>query len=113
MNDASPDTDICDALSRMERDWDARAREAAEHYIATAHSRWQMDEFFKSGEINVDNFVLADAEVIWGRKLSQMHVLEIGCGAGRMTRALAASFGEVHAVDISAEMIGLAKRNLS
>jgi SAM-dependent methyltransferase len=42
-----------------------------------------------------------------------MRVLEIGCGTGRMTRAIAASFGEVHAVDISAEMIAAAKRNLS
>ena len=34
-----------------------------------------------------------------------MRVLEIGCGAGRVTRALARMFGEVHAVDVSGEMI--------
>ena len=111
---ASTDADTRDTLSRMERDWDARAREAPEQYIASAHRQWRMDEFFQSGQINVDNYILADAEVICrGKKLSQMRVLEIGCGAGRMTRALAASFGEVHAVDISTEMIALAKRNLS
>ena len=110
---ASTDADTTNALSRMERDWDARAREAPEHYIASAHRQWRMGEFFKSGEINVDNYILADAEVTWGKKLSQMRILEIGCGAGRMTRALAASFGEVHAVDISTEMVALAKRNLS
>ena len=103
-----------EALSRMERDWDVRAREAPEYYIATAQQQWQLDEFFRSGETNVDNDVLADADVIFrGRDAGQMRVLEIGCGAGRMTRAMAASFGEVHAVDISAEMIRLAKRNLS
>src|ERR1700693_4833753 len=80
---ASTDADTENTLSRMERDWDARAREAPEHYIASAHCRWRMDEFFQSGEINVDNYVLADAEVIWGKKPSQMRVLEIGCGAGR------------------------------
>jgi SAM-dependent methyltransferase len=37
-----------------------------------------------------------------------MKVLEIGCGAGRVTRALADVFGEVHAVDISGEMVRLA-----
>src|SRR5215831_19263414 len=111
---ASTDADTRDTLSRMERDWDARAREAPEQYIASAHRQWRMDEFFQSGQINVDNYILADAKVICrGKKLSQMRVLEIGCGAGRMTRALAASFGEVHAVDISTEMIALAKRNLS
>ena len=107
------DAELESTLSQMERDWDARAREAPEHYIASAYRQWRMDAFFQSGEINVDNYILADAEVLWGKKLSQMRVLEIGCGAGRMTRALAASFGEVHAVDISAEMVALAKRNLS
>lgn len=38
-----------------------------------------------------------------------MQVLEIGCGAGRITRARAAVFGEVHAVDISSVMIANAK----
>lgn len=111
---ASADPGKDDVLSRMERDWDARAREAPEHYIATARQQWRMDEFFQSGEINVENDILADANVICqGREISQMRALEIGCGAGRMTRAMAASFGEVHAVDISAEMIAAAQRNLS
>ena len=37
-----------------------------------------------------------------------MRVLEIGCGAGRMTRALAKVFGEVHGVDVSGGMIARA-----
>ena len=108
------DPDLTDILSRMERNWDSRAREAPEYYIATAHRQWQMSEFFQSGEINVENDILADANIICrGKKLSRMTVLEIGCGAGRMTRGMAGVFGEVHAVDISAEMIALAKHNLS
>ena len=39
-----------------------------------------------------------------------MRVLEIGCGAGRLTRALANFFGEVHAVDISGEMVAQARK---
>jgi len=39
-----------------------------------------------------------------------MRVLEIGCGAGRVTRALAKFFGEVHAVDVSGEMVRLAQQ---
>src|SRR5260370_33139309 len=38
-----------------------------------------------------------------------MRVLEVGCGAGRLTRALATLFGEVHAVDVSGEMIDRAR----
>ena len=41
-----------------------------------------------------------------------MRMLEIGCGIGRMTRPLAEVFGEVHAVDVSAEMIRQARENL-
>jgi SAM-dependent methyltransferase len=103
-----------DILSRMERDWDLRAHEAPEYYIATGNRQWRKDEFFQSGEINVENDILADADIVRrGEGLRRMRVLEIGCGAGRMTRAMAALFGEVHAVDISAEMIALAKHNLA
>jgi ubiquinone/menaquinone biosynthesis C-methylase UbiE len=97
----------------MEQDWDSRAREAAEYYIATGQKQWHQDDFFKSGEINVANEVLSDPNIMRrGKKPARMRVLEIGCGAGRMTKALARIFGEVHAVDISAEMIRIAHRNL-
>ena len=46
---ASSDADTRDTLSRMERDWDLRAREAPEYYIASARRRWRMDEFFQGG----------------------------------------------------------------
>jgi SAM-dependent methyltransferase len=41
-----------------------------------------------------------------------MNVLEIGCGAGRITRALAGFFGHVCAVDISGEMVERARHAL-
>lgn len=107
------DPGTTEMLARMERDWDARAREAPEFYIATARTGWSMDEFFRSGEVNVENEILADADFLFGKlEYRRLRVLEIGCGSGRMTRALAAVFGEVDAVDISSEMIALARRNL-
>jgi len=48
-----------------------------------------------------------------GKDPKQMKILEIGCGAGRITRALAAVFGQVYAVDISGEMVRQAKEALS
>lgn len=42
-----------------------------------------------------------------------MRVLEIGCGAGRLTRALSNIFGEIHAVDVSGEMVAQARRALA
>ena len=48
-----------------------------------------------------------------GANPKDMRVLEIGCGAGRVTRALAKVFGEVHAVDVSGEMVKLARAALA
>jgi ubiquinone/menaquinone biosynthesis C-methylase UbiE len=48
-----------------------------------------------------------------GRDPKSMTVLEIGCGAGRITRALTEVFGEVYAVDVSDEMIKIARTALA
>lgn len=102
-----------DQLKKMTLDWDYRARKNARHFIATAKESWSNAEFFASGEQTVENFIRNDMQNIQGGKeVKQMAVLEIGCGAGRVTRALANLFGEVHAVDISSEMIALAKEAL-
>jgi SAM-dependent methyltransferase len=47
-----------------------------------------------------------------GRLPAHCKVAEIGCGVGRMTRAFAAQFGEVHAIDISPVMIERARGRL-
>jgi len=51
--------------------------------------------------------------VCQGRDPKDMRVLEIGCGAGRVTRAFAGYFGEVYAVDISREMVRQAREAVS
>ncbi len=98
-------------LSRkMRKDWDRRAREDAMHFVNTAQKGWDEEEFFATGEQSVREQILNDmANVCQGRDPAQMRVLEIGCGVGRMTRALAATFGEVHGVDVSEEMVQRAK----
>ena len=40
-------------------------------------------------------------------------VVDIGCGAGRLTKAMAADFGEVIGVDVSGGMIDVARANIS
>jgi len=101
-------------LAKMRQDWDARARENARHYVESSRTDWSDDEFFQSGESTVAGEILTDMiNICQGVHPQQMKVLEIGCGAGRVTRALARLFGEVHAVDVSAEMIEQARRNLA
>jgi len=101
-------------LAKMRQDWDARARENARHYVESSRTDWTDEEFFRSGESTVSGEILTDMiNICQGLLPQQMKVLEIGCGAGRVTRALARVFGEVYAVDVSAEMIAQARRNLA
>jgi len=97
-------------LEKMRRDWDDRARENARYYVDTARQDWTDEEFFRSGEQTVAEEILTDMiNICQGKDPATMRVLEIGCGAGRVTRALARLFGEVHAVDVSGEMARLAR----
>lgn len=97
----------------MRRDWDERARTNARYYVATVQEDWDDDDFFESGRIWFREHVLPALLWIGGdRPPSELRVLEIGCGAGRMTRAFAETFGSVDAVDISARMVDLARNSL-
>jgi SAM-dependent methyltransferase len=101
-------------LEKMRRDWDGRARENARYYVATGKTDWTDEEFFRSGEQSVAGDILNDTGNIYqGKDPRQMRVLEIGCGAGRVTRALGRIFGEVHAVDVSGEMVERARAALA
>lgn len=98
-------------LHRMRRDWDRRARENARHYVATGQPEWSDEEFFANGEQELKDHILNDLEnICQGRDPKTMKVLEVGCGAGRVTRALARFFGEVYAVDISQHMVHHARQ---
>ena len=100
-------------LRKMREDWDQRAIENARHYVNTASAAWNDDEFFATGELTVAEEILTDMQnICQAKQPGDMRVLEIGCGAGRVTRALAKLFGEVHAVDVSGEMVKLASQAL-
>ncbi len=100
-------------LQLMQREWDQRARENARHYVDTSRTDWTDETFFASGEQAIADEVLTDTINIYqGHDPRQMRVLEIGCGAGRLTRALSKIFGEIHAVDVSGEMVAKARAAL-
>lgn len=99
---------------RMRAEWDERARENAYHYVASDLSSDSEEEFDSSGRSSTEHAVVDDLErIAAGRDPKTMTVLEIGCGAGRMTRHLARIFGHVHAVDVSGEMIAQARARLT
>jgi ubiquinone/menaquinone biosynthesis C-methylase UbiE len=108
------DTTLEELLEKMQRDWDQRARENALYYVSTARDDWAEEDFFRSGQRTVDEQILNDMiNICQGKDPKQMRVLDLGCGAGRVTRALAEVFGEVHGVDVSGEMVKLARRALA
>jgi ubiquinone/menaquinone biosynthesis C-methylase UbiE len=101
-------------LELMRREWDERARENARFYVNTEREDWTDQDFFASGERTVAEEILTDmTNICQGKDPKQMKVIEIGCGAGRITRALSSLFGEVHAVDISEEMVRQARQALA
>lgn len=101
-------------LAKMQREWDERARENARYYVNCAEQDWSDEAFLQSGQSNVAREVLTDmGNICQGRDPKRMRVLEIGCGVGRVTHALADVFGEVYGVDVSGEMIRQAKTALS
>ncbi len=98
----------------MRRDWDRRAQENARHYVATGQKEWTDEEFFAAGEQEMQDQIFNDlGNICQGRDPKTLKVLEIGCGAGRVTRPLARFFGEVYAVDISRNMVRQARRSVA
>jgi len=95
-------------IGSMRRDWDERARKDAFHYIAAWRHNWDPDSFFASGEDDYQRFAQKVFER-WKWEPRGKAMLELGCGAGRMTRSFAERFGRVYACDISPEMLLRAK----
>ena len=89
-----------------DRRWERFAREDPLHFIDPAVSRgMSIEQFVGSGE------PLVASALDWAAPLpGHERALEIGCGVGRYTTALARRFERVDAVDVSATMIALATR---
>ncbi|MBM3785947.1 MAG: class I SAM-dependent methyltransferase [Acidobacteria bacterium] len=97
--------------AKMRDDWDARAQSNAKFYVADSRQDWTDEEFYAIGRQTVADDIQTDMyNVCQGSDPKEMRVLEIGCGAGRVTRALAEVFGAVDAVDISPAMVALARQ---
>jgi SAM-dependent methyltransferase len=94
-------------LDRMRSDWNDRASEDAYYYVAFGRREQDDDEFFATASDLVKGLA-ADFKRLPGREAA----LEIGCGPGRLMRPLSRYFDEIHGVDVSDEMIRLARERL-
>ena len=96
----------------MQREWNERARKDAFYYIASWRKDWNPSTFFASGEEDYKRLV-APVMQRYGFSPSGKTMLELGCGAGRMTPSFAEHFYRVIACDISEEMIERAQNLLA
>lgn len=98
------DAPDADCLQAIRRDWDARAREDARHYINWPDVPNEEGAFFESGRVDYQRFL-----VPFFRKMNfdarGKVGLEIGCGIGRIARWMAQDFGQYIGVDVSPEMV--------
>ena len=100
------------SLRRLARNWNEFAARDPLWSILTLDdkrgNRWNLDEFLGTGRSEIN------AALRWARECRPQfgagRALDFGCGVGRLTQALAASFAEVHGVDISENMIEAARR---
>ena len=88
----------------MRQDWDARARKDAFFYIASWRKDWGVDDFLKSGEEDYQRLVVPFLSR-YGFSPEGKTMLELGCGAGRMTHSFATRYRQVIALDVSEEML--------
>ena len=99
-------------IDKMRADWNRRAKEDANFYVAFANQKQSEEDFLATaaetvGTLEAEFFRLPPAPV------AQRRGLEIGCGPGRLMLPMSRHFGEIHGVDISEEMVALAKRKLA
>jgi FkbM family methyltransferase len=98
-------------LEKLRRVWQTLGREdplwAVLSHADKRGGRWRPDEFFATGRAEIDTqmHMLAARALPAGHQLA----LDFGCGAGRLSRALAAHFANVVGVDVSASMIETAQ----
>ncbi|MEO7431096.1 MAG: FkbM family methyltransferase [Dokdonella sp.] len=98
-------------LERLRRVWQTLGRDdplwAVLSHADKRSGRWKPDEFLATGQIEIDTQLAALAAA--GYPKARGLALDFGCGAGRLTRALAGHFVRVIGLDVAASMIETAK----
>lgn len=97
-----------DIVEQMRSEWNERAKEDANYYVAFGRRDQDDEEFFASGAD-----VVRALETELKRVPQAKTALEIGCGPGRLLRPMSRHFTEIHGIDVADEMIRRAERNLA
>src|ERR1700730_1765183 len=101
-----------ETLERMREDWNRRAREDAHYYVAFGRHNQDDDEFLSTAYEIVYGLEFELKRMPAGANRRAWRALEIGCGPGRLLKPMSRNFGEIHGVDVSDEMLDLARAKL-
>ncbi|HSY54338.1 MAG TPA: class I SAM-dependent methyltransferase [Opitutaceae bacterium] len=71
--------------------------------------KWEPEDFFATGVAEIESLLRHAERCRPG--LARRDALDFGCGVGRLTQALAGRFERVTGIDISEEMLRLARRH--
>ena len=99
------------ALDRMRAEWNQRAKKDAHFYVAFG-SQNQTEEDFRASALENTPAFEREFPRLPARPVAERRALEIGCGPGRLMLPMSRHFGEIHGVDISDEMLSLARERL-
>ena len=97
---------------RMRADWNQRAREDAHYYVAFGGRDQDESEFLATAADVLRSLEAQLKRLPAGANRRAWRALEIGCGPGRLVKPMSRHFGEIHGVDVSDEMILLARERL-
>lgn len=99
-------------LAKLRRVWGALGQDDPLWAVLSQRDkrggRWQAEEFLATGQLEIDSQLAVLAAS--GYPLRRDLAIDFGCGAGRLSRALASHFGKVIGIDVSPSMITAARQ---
>ena len=97
---------------RMRAEWNERAKDDAHYYVAFGRRDQDDEEFYATATDLVRELTGELKRLPPEQSPGMRRALEIGCGPGRLLRPMSRCFGEIHGVDVSDDMIAIAKERL-
>jgi SAM-dependent methyltransferase len=113
MPDLGPTENVPSVSERMRTDWNQRAREDAHYYVAFGGRDQDETEFLATAADVLRSLEAQLKRLPAKANRRTWRALEIGCGPGRLVKPLSRHFGEIHGIDVSDEMIRLARERLA
>jgi SAM-dependent methyltransferase len=99
-------------LDQLQRNWDALGRADPMWAVLTdpakRGNRWDAEEFFATGRREIAALE-GQLEALGLAPARREHVLDFGCGLGRLTQALAERYARATGVDIAPSMVEQAR----